>query len=157
MADNKSLNLDEKVSVKNIANWKVGFTRIESIGDVTIQPNATMRLPRSEIIAQINSGNTLFNGIDGRGSHATLFIDDQPTRIEVDFDSEDGKSVQHCFSDDIVKRLFAFNQVRFEEELPNYIRTRAEKYAIVEAIKRLHLNDYSKIRYIEKYTGYNVQ
>jgi hypothetical protein len=157
MADNKTLNLDEKVSVKNIANWKVGFARIESIGDVTIQPNATMRLPRSEIIAQINSGNTLFTGIDGKGSHATLFIDDQPTRIEVDFDSEDGKSVQHCFSDDIVKRLFAFNQVRFEDELPSYIRTRAEKYAIVDAIKRLHLNDYSKIRYIEKYTGYNVQ
>lgn len=157
MADNKSLNLEEKVNVKNIANWKVGFQRIETIGDVTIQPNATMRLQRSEIIAQVNSGNTLFTGIDGRGSHATLFIDDKPTRIEVDFDSEDGQLVQHCFSDNIVERLFAFNQARFEDELPKYIRTRAEKYAIVDAIKRLHLNDYSKIRFIEKYTGYNVQ
>lgn len=158
MADTKKeLNLDEKVTVKNIANWKVGFARIETNGDVTIQPNGTMRLTRSEVIAQVNGGNVLFTGTDGMGSHATLFIDDQPTRVEVDFESEDGKTLQHCFSDEIVKRLFAFNQTRFENEFADYIKTRAEKYAIVDAIKRLHLNDYAKIRFIENYTGYKVQ
>ena len=71
----KELNLEEKVTVKNIAGWTVGFKRIESQGDVTIPKEGTVRLTRSEIIAQTQSGNRLFNGTDDRGSHATLYID----------------------------------------------------------------------------------
>lgn len=68
----QELNLEQKVTIKSIANWTTGFKRIETNGDVTIPANGTVRLQRSEIITQIQNGNRLLTGIDDRGSHATL-------------------------------------------------------------------------------------
>lgn len=152
------LNLEQKVTVKNIAGWTVGFARIDSIGDVTITADSSTKLTRNEIIAQVQNGNRLFTGVNGDGSHATLFIDDEATRKEVGFDSEDGKSKQVVFSDEVVKQLFALkSQNIFQKNLTEAIRTRAEKYAAIQAIKRLKINDYSKIRFVEDYTGFKVQ
>ena len=152
------LNLEQKVTVKNIAGWTVGFARIDSIGDVTITADGSTKLSRNEIIAQVQNGNRLFTGIDSNGSHATLFIDDEPTRKEVGFDSDDGTVKQVIFSDDVVKQLFnQKNQNSFQSDLTETIKTRAEKYAVIQAIKRLKINDYSKIRFVEDYTGFKVQ
>lgn len=152
----EELNLDAKVTVKSIAGWDTGFARRLEFGDVTIVPNGSVRLSRNEIIAQVLGGNKLFTGVDGIGSHATLFIDDKATRREVEFESETTK--QNVFSDSKVRELFDIKSLdsfkrRFKEE----IYTRAEKFAVIEAIKRLALNDYSKIRFVEEYTGYKVQ
>lgn len=152
------LNLEQKVTVKNIAGWTVGFARIDSIGDVTITADGSTKLTRNEIIAQVQIGNKLFTGVNGDGSHATLFIDDEPTRKEVGFDSEDGKEKQSVFNDDVVKQMFAVKgQPTLEKVLRETIKTRAEKYAIIQAIKRLKINDYSRIRLVEDYTGFKVQ
>lgn len=152
------LNLEQKVTVKNIAGWTVGFARIDSIGDVTITADGSTKLTRNEIIAQVQNGNKLFTGVNNDGSHATLFIDDEATRKEVGFDSEDGESKQVVFSDEVVKQLFALkNQNTFQKNLTETIKTRAEKYAVIQAIKRLKINDYSKIRFVENYTGFKVQ
>ena len=57
----EELNLDAKVTVRNIAGWTVGFARIaDGYGDVTITPNGSTRLSRNEIISQVQSGNRLF-------------------------------------------------------------------------------------------------
>lgn len=154
---NEELNLDQKVTVKNIAGWNVGFTRIDGIGDVTITPEGSSRLTRNEIISQVQSNNHLFTGTDGNGSHATLFIDDAPTRREIGFESEDGKTKQTIFSDDVVTKIFALkSQSAFEKNMRESIVTRAEKYAVIQSIKKLKLNDYGKIRFIENYTGFKV-
>lgn len=154
----EELNLEEKVTVKNIANWTVGFRRkTEMEGDISIAPNGQVRLSRNEIIAQVQTDNKLFSGTDGRGSHATLLIDDEATRKELDFDSEDGKSKQLVFSDELVKNVFAIkSQSAFENTFRETFFTRAEKYAVIQAIKRLKINDYSRIRFAEKYTEYSV-
>lgn len=152
------LNLEQKVAVKNIAGWTVGFARIDSIGDVTITADGSTKLSRNEIIAQVQNGNKLFTGVNGDGSHATLFIDDEATRKEVGFDSEDGKTKQVVFSDETVKQLFATkSQAAFQKSLTETIKTRAEKYAVIQAIIRLKINDYSRIRFVEDYTGFKVQ
>lgn len=154
----EELNLDQKVIVKNLAGWKVGFARIDGIGDVSISAEGNTRLSRYEIISQVQNGNKLFVGIDGNGSHATLYIDDTPTRKEVGFDSEDGKEKQIVLTDEIVKQIFSLKtQNAFEKNFVKTIKTRAEKYAVIQAIKRLRINDYSKIRFAEEYTGYKVQ
>lgn len=153
----EELNLDAKVTVRNIAGWTVGFARIaDGYGDVTITPNGSTRLSRNEIISQVQSGNRLFTGVDGKGSHATLIIEDKVTRIEVDFETESEEQV--LFSDDKVKRLFELKtQNTFENHFVNEIKTRAEKYAAMQTIKKSQLNDYAKIRFVEKYTGYKLE
>lgn len=153
----EELNMDQKVTVRNLAGWTVGFRRIETQGDVTIPKEGTVRLSRSEIIAQIQSGNRLFIGIDDRGSHATLYIEDEATRLEVEFDSKEEKRTQLILNSDLVKKLFDYKTMKtFEDKLHEYVVTRAEKFAITQIIKKLKLNDHEKIRMIENYTGYKV-
>lgn len=150
------LNLDEKVTVRNIAGWNVGFARLADMkGDVVVPAEGTVRLTRNEIIMQTQNGNRLFNGIDTIGSHATLFIEDKDTRVEVEFESEDGKRKQDVLSEDKVKYMFNLKTDKsFVENLEKNIVTRAEKYALVKMIKRMKLNDFSKMKMVENYTGY---
>lgn len=152
----EELNLDTKVTVKNIAAWNVGFARkADGYGDVNIAPGGSVRLSRNEIIAQVQNGNKLFAGTDGFGSHATLYIEDAPTRKELGFESEDTK--QLVFQNIDIKNLFKKNQQTFEDEFAKLIYTRAEKCAIMEVMKKEKVNDYAKIRFAEQHTGYRFQ
>lgn len=153
----KELNLDAKVTIRNLAGWTVGFACLTTIGDIAIVANGTQRVSRNELIAQVQNGDKLLAGLDGMGSHATIYIDDEATRIELGFDSEDGSVKQKILTDDAVKALFDIkDQSTFEEQYDEVIKTRAEKYAILKIIQRLGLNDYAKIRFIEKQTGYTM-
>ncbi len=150
----EELNLDMKVTVRSIADWPTGFRMITEIGDAQFMNEMSLKIKRAEIIAQVNNSNNLFCGIDGKGSHATLIIEDEPTRREVGFDSDDGKVKQNAFSDSVVTKLFAIkDENAFKNAFHEAIKTRAERKAIIKAIKRLKLNDYNKIRYIEDETG----
>lgn len=151
------LNLDQKVTVKSIAGWQTGFRSIDG-KDIAISPEGSVRLTRNEIISQVQNNNRLFNGVDGYGSHATLFVDDALTRKEVGFDSEDGTKKQSVLTDTVITNLFKLkSQNDFEARFKEAIVTRAEKYAVIRAVQRLGINDYSKIRFAEDYTGYRVQ
>lgn len=153
----EELDLDKKVTVKNIAGWNVGFARrVDGYGDVTIAPNGSIKLSRNEIIAQIQNGNKLFSGIDGCGTHATLYIDDALTRKEVEFDTENTK--QRVFPLADIDDLFKTKtQSAYEKKFSEIVYTRAEKYAIMEYMRKTSVNDYSKIRFAENYTGYTYQ
>lgn len=152
----EELDLDKKVTVRNIAGWNVGFARrVDGIGDVTIAPNGSIKLSRNEIIAQIQNGNKLFSGIDGYGTHATLYIDDAPTRIEVEFEADGEK--QNVFAHADLDALFKLKQVAYEKRFAETIHTRAEKYAIMEYMRKNSVNDYAKIRFAEQHTGYRFQ
>ena len=153
--DISNLNLDEKVTVRNLANWDVGFTRKhDGTGDITIVAGGQQRLSRNEIQAQVNNQNKLFSGTDGVGSHASVYIEDEATRYLLGFEDESHK--QLVFSDELVKELFDMKFENYKSALPEYISTRAEKYAFKEAINRLGLNDYRKIMFASEYTGYKI-
>lgn len=150
--DYENLNLDEVVSVRNISDWNVSFAKKHESGDVRITKNSTQRLSRNEIQAQVSDGNPLFIGVDGRGSHAGLFIEDTATRMWLGYETE--TQPQLVFNDKLAKKLFSLPQSKFEEQLPKTIVTRAEKYALMESIDRLGFNDYRKILFASNYTGY---
>lgn len=153
------LNMEEKIVVKNLAGWDVGFTKKDGsfAGDITIPANGTLRLTRSEFIAQSQYGNKLINGIDGKGSHATVYTDDKATKIELSFETEDGKSSQQILTESKVKEMFDTKSIKtFEKQLNDAVITRAEKYALVELIKKLKLNDFEKIRMAEQHTGFKI-
>lgn len=153
----KELNLEQKVTVRSIAPWTTGFQRVETIGDVTIPANGSVRLSRSEIIAQVQNGNVMFTGIDSRGSHATLYIEDEPTRIEVDFDIKEEKITQKVITVDAVKKLFEYKTMKtFEEKLKELVLTRAEKHAIANIIRKEKINDHEKVKLVENYTGVSI-
>lgn len=158
------IDLSQRVVVRNIANWSVSFTRfidtpggnIDTVG-VVVQPHGVIQLSRNELVAQTNNSNgTLFAGTDGQGSHATLYIEDKVTRVYLGFETAD--THQNIFTEEGLLKIFEIrSQKDFEEAYKNLCVTRAEKLASVEAIKNNEkFNDYRKIHFIEKFTGYKV-
>lgn len=151
----KEIKLDEKVVVRSIAPWVTGSRRILSVGDIQIQPNGTVTVSREELIAQAQSGNKLLTGIDGKGSHATLYIDDEWTRKELEFETDDEK--QKVISLDEIKRIFSLKTMNaFKKNIEENVLTRAEKVFLIETIKTQKFNDYEKIMFCEKYTGNKI-
>lgn len=153
--EKEELNPEQKVTVRSISNAQTGFRRHDNSGDVTIPPKGSVRLSRSEIMAQVQGGiNWLLLGTDGAGSHATLYVEDAATRRELGFDSEDGKVKQVHLTESAVKELFSKNQREFEKAFPDVIVTEDEKQAVMEIIRTLGENDYRKIKFAEQYTGH---
>lgn len=163
MVEEKSVNktateeirLDKKVTVRSIASWTTGATRKTSVGDITIPAMGSILLSREEIIAQGQNGNTLLTGIDGVGSHAEWYIEDEYTRSELSFDVDDKK--QEFLTEDTIKKIFDLKTKKsFEDNIKKCVVTRAEKIYLLHIIKTLGLNDYSKIAFCEEHCGRRV-
>lgn len=161
MAEEKTANvteeirLDKKVTVRSIAPWTTGTARKTSVGDVTIPAMGSVLLSREEIIAQGQNSNTLLTGIDSVGSHATWYIEDEYTRNELSFDTDDKK--QEFLTQDKIKKVFELKTKKsFEENIQKIAVTRAEKFYLLHVIKDLKLNDYGKIAFCEDYCGRRI-
>lgn len=148
------LNMDEKIQIRNLCNWDVSFKRIDSIGEILIPANTTIRITRGEVFSQVQSNNVLFTGTDGFGSHARIYIVDKDTRVELDFENKDGKKTQNIISNEKIKEMFAIKtKSAFEKAIKENIVTQAEMSAIITAVNKFNLNEYDKIKFIEEYTG----
>ncbi|MSS09494.1 hypothetical protein FYJ38_12680 [Clostridium sp. WB02_MRS01] len=152
------LNMDEKVTVRNIAPWSVGFPNMISRGDTVIAPNGTTRIKRDELSDQISSGNKLLAGLDSYGSHATIYIEDDETRKFFEFDSEDGKRTQNVISKEKVQKWFELRTMSaFEKNIKDNVKTRAEKQFLLKTIKDLKLDSYEKVMFCESYCKFTLR
>lgn len=151
------LNMDEKVTVFSIAPWGVGFPNLTRAGDTIISGLGRVRMRRDEIDAQVSAGNKLFLGIDKAGSHATLYIDDEPMRKYLEFDSPDGSAKQVIITDEKIKGWFDLKtQKAFEKNIRENVITMAEKTYLLEAIKRLKFDSYEKISFCQGYCKFRL-
>ena len=151
----EEIRMEDKITVTSIAPWATGFRRILTVGDVSIAPNGTIRLSREEVLAQGQSNNKLLTGIDGMGTHATLYIEDEWTRKELGFDTDDKK--QTVINKKLVKDMFDKKTLpAFKKAVEETIVTRAEKFSLLSIIKTLKINEYDKIAFCEEYCGARV-
>ncbi|MEK4006346.1 hypothetical protein [Paenibacillus sp. FSL H3-0333] len=152
----ESINLEEKVSVKNLCGWDVYFSRINSLGDVKVASKGIVRLSREEIQSQIYNGNKLFTGKDGNGSHARLYVDDKVTRVLIGFD--DDSNVQKVLDKPALMDIFKIKgKKEFETTIQSSVDTQAEKFAAMEYAKEINFNDLAKVKFLEEYTGYRFE
>ena len=151
----EEIRMEDKITLTSIAPWHTGFARILTVGDVAIAPHGVVRLSREEVLAQGQSGNKLITGIDGIGSHATLYIEDEWTRKELGFDTDDKK--QTVINKKLVKDMFDKKTLpAFKKAVEETIVTRAEKFSLLSIIKTLKINEYDKIAFCEEYCGARV-
>lgn len=151
----EEIRLDKKVTVRSIAPWTTGASRKVSVGDITIPPLGTVLLSREEIIAQGQNSNTLITGIDGVGSHATWYIEDDYTRNELSFDLDDKK--QEFLTQEKIKKIFDLKTKKaFEDNIKKCVVTRAEKFYLLHTIKMFKFNDYGKNAFCEEYCGRRI-
>ena len=148
----EEIRMEDKITITSIAPWSTGFHRILTVGDVSIAPNGQIRLSREEVLAQGQSNNKLITGIDGMGSHATLYIEDEWTRKELGFDTDDSKQV--VVDKKLVKEIFDKKTFSaFKKAIEENIVTRAEKFSLLSMIKILKINEYDKVAFCEEYCG----
>ena len=148
----EEIRMEDKITITSIAPWVTGFHRILTVGDVSIAPNGQIRVSREEVLAQGQSNNKLITGIDGMGSHATLYIEDEWTRKELGFDTEDSKQV--VVDKKLVKEIFDKKTLAsFKKAVEENIVTRAEKFSLLSMIKTLKINEYDKVAFCEEYCG----
>ena len=147
---------NKNVRIVNLSNWNLTFRLSNNgeHGDILIPPRGTAYLKRNEIQSQVRNNNVLFVGVDGRGSHAEIYIDDIATRCWLGFETPEKPQV--IFTKELVKTLFDMSYNDFVEKLPEYIVTRAEKMAFKDAIEELHINDYSKIKFAAQHLGFRM-
>jgi len=152
------INMDEKVTVINLAPWDVGFPNFVGREDTSFAPNAKVRMKREEIADQVSAGNKLLGGFDSYGSHATLYIDDEETRKYLEFQSEDGKRTQNIISKEKVAKWFDLKTPSsFEKNIRENVKTRAEKQFLLKTIKDLKLDSYEKIEFCKEYCKFSLK
>ena len=150
----EELNMNDKVEVFNIAPWHVSFSSTNNAA-VQFAPSGSLRLRRDEIVNQVERGNRLFTGIDNEGGHATLYINDAPTREYLHFD-EDGRP-QNFLTEDKVKELCAISKINtFKSKVKNEVVTRAEKAYMLKCMEDLHINDYDKRIFVESHCQFSL-
>jgi hypothetical protein len=151
-----SLNMSENIKIKNLTSFPVGFRRINGQGEVNIPPLTTIICDRAEVISQVQSGSILFCGENHDSAHAYIYIDDKDTRIYAGLETEE--VAQTVISEDKVKAAFALKTNKaFEKAIDELAVTFSEKKFLVETIKKLEINDYNKIKLVEKHTGLKIE
>jgi hypothetical protein len=148
--------MNENIMIKNLCKWDLYFNRINGTGDVKIPAKTSFRIDRGEVFAQVQSGNVMFSGTDGKGNHARIYIDDKETRVELGF--EDDKENQGIITEEKIKTIFATKgKSSFEKAVKSLAVTYAEKAILIDYAKKSGLNEYDKIKFIEEYTGMKIE
>lgn len=95
----------------------------------------------------------MFVGTDGIGTHAKIYIDDKESRIHLGFESDN--STQNVIDQEAINKILAIKtQKSFEDNVKKSVKSDAEKAQLFEIAKSAGINDHSKIKFIEEYTGF---
>lgn len=150
------LDMDKKISIRNLCDYPLYFHRVNGSGDVTLPAKTTIRLDIAEVVSQVQNGNIMFTGDDTFGSHAMIYIEDKEVRVELEFETDD--KPQEVISDEKVKAAFAEKtKAKFKKAIEDIAKTYGEKLSLIKCVKKLGLNEYDKIKFIEEYTGMKVE
>ena len=142
----------DKVSIVNLTPWPQGFKRINTVGHISIPAYGRINIEAEEVVSQCYAKNNQFTGEDGHGSHARIYIEDPAIRKEFEFDTETAK--QKVLTDDKLEKLFEYKRMGdFEKSMKDLVVIHAERFVLVEYIKKHKINDYEKIKAVERFTG----
>ncbi|MBS4162197.1 hypothetical protein GWP49_34665, partial [Klebsiella pneumoniae] len=149
-----SIDLDKKISIKNLCAWDLYFKKLESHGDFRLPANGIRQITVGEVQSQVYDNVKMFIGTDGKGSHAKVYIDDKETRVHLGFEAEEKGSEQNVNTPERIKQILSYKTLKaFKENIENEIKPESEKAQLIEVAKKEKLNDYEKIKFIEEYTG----
>ncbi|MCP9283643.1 hypothetical protein [Bacillus safensis] len=148
-----SIDLDKKIKIKNLCSWDLYFKKFESIGDFKLPANGVRQITVAEVQSQVYDNVKMFAGTDGVGSHAKIYIDDKETRVHLGFESDD--TTQNVIDQEAIKKILTLKtQKSFEDNVKKSIKLDSEKAQLFEVAKDSKINDHTKIKFIEEYTGF---
>jgi hypothetical protein len=149
-----SINLNDKSKVKNLCPWAISWERQTMEGDEFIKSNQVVYIVNSELETQVNNGNVYLAGTDGLGSHCRCYIENPEMREYLGFDNKEEKRVQLVLNNDKCKQIFEYKTfATFKKHIEEEVVTNQEKAMIVNYAKKVKINDYDKVKFLEDYCG----
>lgn len=134
----------KNIKVNNLCPWNLYFNRIIGQGGIEVPANVKnfQVISFEEAQAQIQSGNVMFVGTDGMGSHARIQICDEAVRKEL-FGLEESADAPITQLDiEAVKDLLKTNsKASFEKKLYSLVKTDAEKHCLIALAEEAGLDD----------------
>jgi len=141
-------------TVRSLCNWDLHFSIPGTVNaDKIIKSTGTIDLLNREIKLLCDNNNVFFVGL-GKGDHARVYVEDDNMRVYVGFDSKDGSRKQNILTPEKCQALFdCKTQKAFESKVKEEIITEHEFDYIMRYVRKSKENDFSKISFLEEYTG----
>jgi len=147
-----SVDLDKRSKVINLCPWDVSFTLPNSKAEQLLEKNKTTTINNAELITLCENQDIMFFGTEN-GNHARIFIDNNELREHVGFDNPEEKQFQFVLSDEECAKIFELKtDSTFEKHIKNKVVLFHEKAIIMEYARKIKLNDYGRIKFLEEYT-----
>ena len=134
----QKINFDEKITIRSIAPWQVGWNKLETRGEINLVPYGSLRITRAEFIAGYENGNKLICG-EGDGIHATVYTDDEAVRNYLGIEAP---ILNKAYIGEIFK-VKDYNE--FEQKIKDTFTTVSEKQLLVKTMQELHIEDNNKV------------
>lgn len=148
-----SLDMDKRSKIINLCPWAVSFTLPNSKAEVMLDAGKSTTVNNEELVTLAENQDVMFYGI-GNGDHARIYVDNKEFREYVGFDNAESKKNQYILNDEEFQKLFDLKQeAAFERNVKEKVVLNHEKHNIIEYARKTKVNDFSKIRFLEEYTG----
>lgn len=147
-----AVNMNDKSKVKNLCTFPISWKRITQMGDEYIKAGTSVPILNSEIEASVESGNVFLAGSDRLGSHAMAYIENEELREQLGFDNKAENKKQLIVNDEKCEAILTLKTFSsFKKNVEEMILTQHEKFKIIEAARKLKINDYDKITFLQNY------
>lgn len=152
----ENFDMNATVTVRPLGQFETGFKLRTQQGSIAILPNTEVRLTRNEIANQVNYNNKLFCGTDRKGSHASLYIEDEATRRYLGFEDDEAK--QNIITTEKVLEAFEIkSQKKFESAIRSIAVTEDEKQFVLKTISESEIDSYKKIEFCKEYCKFSLR
>lgn len=151
------MDINGKSKVINLCPWSVSWKRDTLTGDELLKANGTFYILNQEIESQVRNGNVYYNGTDGKGSHARVYIENPELREELEFDNKEEKRTQDILNDEKCEKLLSYKTLSaFEKNLVASVVCNHEMAKIMKYARSIKLNDYDKIKVLESHCNMTI-
>ena len=148
-----SLDMDKRSKVINLCPWAISFTLPNSKAEVMLDAHKSTTINNGELVTLADNQDVMFYGTEN-GDHARVYVDNKEFREYVGFDNLETKKTQYILNDDEFHKLFDLKQeAAFERNVKDKVIMNHEKHNIVEYAKKTKVNDFTRIKFLEEYTG----
>lgn len=148
-----ALDLDKRSKVINLCPWAVSFTLPNSKAEVMLDGGKSTTINNGELVTLADNQDVMFYGTSA-GDHARIYVDSKEFREYVGFDNPEIKKTQYILTDEEFQKLFELKQeTAFERNVKEKVIMNHEKNNIMEYARKTKVNDLSKVRFLEDFTG----
>lgn len=148
-----ALDMDKRSKVINLCSWTVSFTLPNSKAEILLEGGKSTTINNAELVTLADNQDIMFYGT-GNGDHARIYVDSKDFREHVGFDEPESKRTQFVLTNEECQKIFDLKtDSAFEKNIKEKVIMNHEKNNIIEYAKKIKLNDYGRIKFLEEYTG----